>query len=370
MSEEQSGQGAPPPTWRPPVPGPPPAQQPPPVPYSSAYPPPPPPVGAYPPASPPSPPPGHRAPPAPYPQYPQYPQYAYPTVVHAPPVRRRSAATVVLATLAAWVLVMVGIVVGIDALADAVVPTSEPAPDLVHVADPSELPPPTSRSVRMPTAGFEEQPTRLMTVAPPAPTDDEYAFLETNRDGSPVTWSPCRPIHVVLNATGAPVGFEDQLLRALSEISRASGLRFVYDGETDEEPDLRRSAYLPERYGDRWAPVLVAWTDDDTLTDLEDEVVGLALSETRTDTTTGLVARVTGEVYLDTDLLTYPRDPTGQEAWVTVLLHELGHLIGLDHVDDDTQLMHPEDSGLLVSFAEGDRAGLYALGQGACAPGL
>jgi len=54
---------------------------------------------------------------------------------------------------------------------------------------------------------------------------------------------------------------------------------------------------------------------------------------------------------------------------VPVLRHELGHVVGLDHVGDRDQMMHPSSSDVLT-FQEGDLAGLAQLGEGACAPGL
>ena len=287
--------------------------------------------------------------------------------------KQRGNGVVILATAVVWALVMVGIVVGVDALAGTGRPTAsgDDPSDLVRIADAGELPEPITTARRMPSPGFEESAVRLSTVAPPTVPSDEYAFLDTyGDDDEPIGWSPCRPIHVAVNLDGAPAGFLDVLLDGLGELSRATGLVFVYDGPTTERPDLSRTSYLPERYGDRWAPVLVAWADEDELADFEGDVVGLALSETRSDRTTGAVVRISGEVYLDTELREYPDDPTGQEAWVSVLHHELGHLIGLDHVDESDQLMYPEDSGRLRSYQEGDLAGLHELGQGACAPGV
>ena len=122
-------------------------------------------------------------------------------------------------------------------------------------------------------------------------------------------------------------------------------------------------AYRPETYG-------FAWADDDDITDFADDVVGLAVSHTAIDPRTGVRFRTSGLVYLDTDLRTYPRDPTGQAAYVSVLHHEMAHLVGLDHVDDPTQLMHPEDSGRLRSFQDGDLTGLAELGGQVCAAGV
>ena len=51
-----------------------------------------------------------------------------------------------------------------------------------------------------------------------------------------------------------------------------------------------------------------------------------------------------------------------------IVLHELGHLVGLAHVANPTQLMLPEASPGVVDFAAGDLTGLAQLGAGACVP--
>ena len=62
--------------------------------------------------------------------------------------------------------------------------------------------------------------------------------------------------------------------------------------------------------------------------------------------------------------------PGGKEAVSGIVLHELGHLVGLDHVDDDGQLMYPEARRGVSDFAAGDLTGLAQLGAGMCAPEL
>ena len=80
---------------------------------------------------------------------------------------------------------------------------------------------------------------------------------------------------------------------------------------------------------------------------------------------------VTGTVSLDAgrmpEILAI-RD--GEETARAIVLHELGHLVGLTHVDDPDQLMYPEARGEVADFAAGDLTGLAALGRGACVPEL
>ena len=49
-----------------------------------------------------------------------------------------------------------------------------------------------------------------------------------------------------------------------------------------------------------------------------------------------------------------------------ILLHELGHLVGLDHVDSRDELMYSDNVGKR-EFGTGDLNGLVELGKGRCA---
>lgn len=53
-----------------------------------------------------------------------------------------------------------------------------------------------------------------------------------------------------------------------------------------------------------------------------------------------------------------------------VVLHEFGHLLGLAHVKDPTQLMNPVGVPGINDLQAGDLEGLAKLGRGSCAPGL
>jgi predicted Zn-dependent protease len=60
--------------------------------------------------------------------------------------------------------------------------------------------------------------------------------------------------------------------------------------------------------------------------------------------------------------------PGGAGAVQAIIEHELGHVVGLDHVADPTQLMNPELEPGVTGFGDGDRRGLALLGEGACFP--
>jgi hypothetical protein len=184
--------------------------------------------------------------------------------------------------------------------------------------------------------------------------------------GSPVTWDPCRVVHYVVSGEG-PAGSEQVITDAVGEISAATGLSFVRDGGSSEPARLDRAAYQPERYGERWAPLLIAWTTPSQLRQLAGQVDGLGGSQPVRDPS-GRLSYVTGFVYLDAAQLAAGPDADRTSRLRTTALHELGHAMGLDHVAERSQVMYA--AATASRLGAGDRRGLAALGRGACAPGL
>ena len=75
---------------------------------------------------------------------------------------------------------------------------------------------------------------------------------------------------------------------------------------------------------------------------------------------------VTGSLELDAPQIAEDLDRAEGAAYATaVILHELGHVMGLEHVDDPAQLMYPE-IGAPDGLADGDLNGLYELGRAQC----
>ncbi len=233
--------------------------------------------------------------------------------------------------------------------------------------DPVALPLPVPGSGDVPPPGLEEADTRLAPVAGVAAPSQSYAFAALQDDGvTPVAWSPCRPVRLVVNEGDAPAGFRDAVEAVAAEVGAATGLVLVVEGTTTEAPVAERDAHQPDRYGDRWAPVLVAVADEDAVPYLEGRVAGVA--STYRAAAGGAWHLVSGAVYLDVAELDEGRGGA-EPGWVAVLRHEMGHLVGLDHVDDSAQLMYPVTDSVRT-FQAGDLTGLSILGQGACAPEL
>ncbi|MFY0408296.1 matrixin family metalloprotease [Solicola sp. PLA-1-18] len=260
--------------------------------------------------------------------------------------RRRRRATSTLAGIVVLVgtAVVVGEVSDEDGGAKVVAAESSPSAPATAPAPPS-------------TAG----PSRAATVEP-----DGYEVLELQADGSPIRWSSCHPIPYVVSGD-APRGSTKIVAAAVAKIERATGLDLVSEGRTTEVVSGVRPSWQPDRYGARHAPVLISWTDEVTVPGLKD-LAGYALPVSMPDESGESMMYVTGTVTLDRDyvddlLTTYGAQ--GRAAATSLVMHELGHLMGLDHVDDRRQVMHAE-SFAQTRWGDGDRRGLTAAGAGPC----
>ena len=197
-----------------------------------------------------------------------------------------------------------------------------------------------------------------------------FAFLSTDDAGRPLRFDPCHPVSYVINPDGAPAGAVDDVHEAFHRLGAATGISFAYAGPTTEVHHLidgseDRRSYQPERYGRAWAPLLVSFVTGDSEPVLSGNVLGYGGS-TSYWTSSSDPAYVTGEVVLDRDLsLVQPGFGAGMTRG-NLIQHELAHVIGLDHVDDRSEVMYESISDESPDgYGSGDRAGLAQLGAAA-----
>ncbi len=114
--------------------------------------------------------------------------------------------------------------------------------------------------------------------------------------------------------------------------------------------------------------MLVSWTDSDEISELGEDAIGLG-GDSPVIADGGDAVFVTGLIYLDGPAIADVLDrPEGRDQTRAIIMHELGHMLGLDHVEDPSKLMNGEGHPGIIDFGAGDRAGLARLGAGQCFP--
>jgi len=199
-------------------------------------------------------------------------------------------------------------------------------------------------------------------VAPRGSASD-YRFMAVI-GGNPVRWNPCAPIHYVIDPGLAPDGSIDDVHQAVAKIEAATKIPFVYDGLTQEIPDRERQPFDPQRFGDRWAPVVIAWVLP-SQTDIAFEGEDHAFAAVARPLTAPTDPRQFVSGWIAVNQLD-PNPPGWDEPGDQgpTVLHELGHIMGLNHVPSKGELMEPS-GGLVTDLGPGDREGLSQLGRNA-----
>jgi hypothetical protein len=201
-------------------------------------------------------------------------------------------------------------------------------------------------------------------------SDVSFAFLSQVPGALPLRYDPCAPVRFVINPEGAPDGAVDEVREAFAHLGGALGVSFV-DGGFTTERHLRiggdeRAAYQPTRYGvGRWAPILISWSSARDEPVLAGDVLGYGGSTSYWNASSDR-AYVSGEVVFDRELsLVRPGFGAGLTRG-NLVLHELAHLAGLDHVEQRSELLYRTISTHSPDgYGAGDRAGLDRLGAAA-----
>ena len=223
------------------------------------------------------------------------------------------------------------------------------------------------------------RPTTPPTNGTPAPSPPkqgaETRFFVTDGRGFPTRWNPCQPIHWVVNLDSAPPGALPSVLGAIARVSKATGIDFVFDGQTHTSPTIQVTSQMRTPWG-TWRPLLIAWGPRDLILRFTDPNHMLAVGVPRPGFGPTAHEYVSGVVIVNAS---QPIADGFGTRWSLgpVLMHELGHVMGLAHVPSGHEIMwspmvegaalHPDPRQ--TTYGPGDLAGLHAVGRDAgCLP--
>lgn len=201
--------------------------------------------------------------------------------------------------------------------------------------------PDTSGAAAAPTSA----PSVTRPVGPSLGPTVHYAFEEM-RGGQPVRFDSCAPVAVRYDPSGEPYSAATDIAEAVRRLSSGLGrpVGFQTGGSVDGPA------------------VSVSWVT----------VAAELAGDPRPDTigTGGFSSAgatiLSGAVSLAADGHLAPG--FGRRSWGGIYLHELGHAVGLAHVDDPAEAMYPTVvHARAAEYGPGDLAGLAQLG-GTCAP--
>jgi Matrixin len=189
--------------------------------------------------------------------------------------------------------------------------------------------------------------------------------------GKVIRWNSCRTIHYRVNVAHAPKGALADVRTAVGRVASATGLKFFYDGATSAIP---QSSYGTSLNPTTAVPrIVIAWAapgkgaGHSNLLSSDSREIGVGgyrAYSWRRGSAVHRLRILAGFVVISTksNALKGGFGPGPDRGGL--LLHELGHAVGLGHTQDKTQIMYPV-LGPYASYGAGDRTGLHKVGSAA-----
>ena len=219
-----------------------------------------------------------------------------------------------------------------------------------------------TRDYRVVTDGNQESGVTTFSVKPtysPAGKSTEHSYLFKTKVGR---WDPCQVIGWRVNVNQATAGALADAKAAFHKLGQATGLKFRYRGTTSVIPQLDSNSRFPSD-----TQIVVAWARKGQTSmfdyDRTADAVGspYAYDGYHNGDGTSAYRIVSGGVVIDSQL----KLKAGYGTGITrgdILLHELGHVMGLGHYDSGSEIMNPIMTRGAARYGKGDLAGLEAHG--------
>lgn len=201
-----------------------------------------------------------------------------------------------------------------------------------------------------------------VTVRPPyepVGRSGQHVFAAKPR----VRWDACGKVRWTFNPDASPRRALRQVREGIRRMHLATGLEFVYTGKTDQKTN-------PYGNNVKGAHLIIGWR---TAKDY-----GLFARNPRTAGVGGnryypgyqeadgspVSKAVQGGVVLNASMRSRLSNGFGKgTTWGEVIIHELGHVLGLAHTDAESQIMYSSVVERNANWGAGDLAGLRRLGD-------
>ena len=167
-------------------------------------------------------------------------------------------------------------------------------------------------------------------------------------------WNPCKPIGWRFNSGGGFAGSLKVVKRALVEISRGTGLTFDYEGKTSKVPVRDDTSEV--------ADLVIGWTTPQEVSQLSGPTAGYGGSSGAGPDERHLEIGQAFVALDQTESLAPTYADSDRVAWGQVIVHELGHGVGLSHATAPEQLMYGSATTSNPRLGRGDLRGMELVG--------